>query len=192
MGGLIQAAEGAAAASIVDELNLRILKLENRFQRERIARLQAEAIAEKGLSDLYERQQQIALLEQIATVANQSRSITETLGFAIEAICRHTGWCFGNAYLLSTDGSVLQPTDIWHAADPERVAPFIGLTRRTPLSLGMGLPGRVMEAGAAIWIPDVVEDANFPRALTAKACGLHAAFGLPILVGSDVLGVLEF
>jgi hypothetical protein len=47
----------AQSADPFDQLNLRILKLENRLQRERVARLKAEEIAEKGLRDLYEKQQ---------------------------------------------------------------------------------------------------------------------------------------
>ena len=42
------------------------------------------------------------------------------------------------------------------------------------------------------WIPDVGQDANFPRASTAESAGLHAAFGFPILLRGEVLGVLEF
>ena len=42
------------------------------------------------------------------------------------------------------------------------------------------------------YIPDVVPDENFPRASIAEREGLHAAFGFPILLGGEVLGVIEF
>ena len=35
-------------------------------------------------------------------------------------------------------------------------------------------------------------DANFPRAPIAAREVLHAAFGFPILLGGEVLGVMEF
>ena len=41
-------------------------------------------------------------------------------------------------------------------------------------------------------IPDVTKDANFPREPIAEREGLHAAFAFPILLGGDVLGVMEF
>jgi hypothetical protein len=91
----------AASADPFDQFNLKILRVENRLQRERVARLKAEEIAEKGLRDLYEKQQQLALLETIATAANQSSSIDDTMRFALDAICQHTGWGFGNVYLPS-------------------------------------------------------------------------------------------
>jgi NAD-dependent DNA ligase len=52
-------------------------------------------------------------------------------------------------------------------------------------------PGRVWASGKAVWIPDVAEDPNFPRAALAAREGLHAALGFPILLGQEVLGVLE-
>ncbi|MGH7255708.1 MAG: ATP-binding protein, partial [Nitrospirales bacterium] len=42
------------------------------------------------------------------------------------------------------------------------------------------------------WIPDVLTDGNFPRIQQAADCGLHGAFGFPILGGDEVLGVVEF
>src|SRR5206468_12021945 len=39
---------------------------------------------------------------------------------------------------------------------------------------------------------DVAADPNFPRAGVANKEGLRAAFGFPILLGSDVLAVLEY
>jgi C4-dicarboxylate-specific signal transduction histidine kinase len=43
-----------------------------------------------------------------------------------------------------------------------------------------------------MFIPDVVHDPDFPRAPVARREGLHAAFGIPILLGGGVLGVMEF
>ena len=56
---------------------------------------------------------------------------------------------------------------------------------------GIGLPGRVWASGQPAWIPDVIKDTNFPRAPVAARAGLHGAFGFPIVVGSDILGVME-
>jgi PAS domain S-box-containing protein len=41
-------------------------------------------------------------------------------------------------------------------------------------------------------VPDVVADANFPRAAVAMEEGLHGAFALPLLIGGAVVGVMEF
>jgi diguanylate cyclase (GGDEF)-like protein len=182
-----------ASADPLDQLKLRLLKLENRLQHERVARLKAEEIAEKGLSDLYEKQRQLALLETIATAANQSGSIDETMRFALNAICQHTGWGLGNVYLLSTTiPDYLTPAGVWHATDRAHLDAFISLTLETGFVIGDGLPGRVYQSAKPAWIGDLTTDRNFPRAAVAARCGCRAAFAFPVLVGSDVLGVLEF
>ena len=56
---------------------------------------------------------------------------------------------------------------------------------------GVGLPGRVLASGRAAWIENVVEDVNFPRADVAREEGLHGAFGFPICLGDETLGVIE-
>ncbi len=177
----------------IAELNLKILKLERRLQRERTARLQAEAIAEKGLSDLYEKQRQLELLKAIATKANQSASVDDALRFAVEAICGHTGWQIGNVYMLAgDDAQCLLSTPIWHADDPDRLTEFVAMTQRMKFERGHGLPGRVLDTGAAVRICDVTQDPDFQRGDAAKACDLHAAFAFPVLVGDEVLAVMEF
>src|SRR5262249_25412872 len=69
---------------------------------------------------------------------------------------------------------------------------FTEVNRRSVFSSGIGLPGRVWESGRATWIPDATQDPNFPRAPYAIRCGLHGAFGFPIVGPSRFLGVMEF
>ncbi|MCO6392027.1 EAL domain-containing protein [Aliihoeflea aestuarii] len=185
-------ASGALPADPVTELNLRILKLENRLQRERSARLQAEEIAERGLRDLYERQRQLELLEAITAKANTERMAGETFSFAIDAVCRHTGWPFGTVHLMDDTDGRLKPSGMWHAADAEKLKPFIERTQATRFASGEGLPGRVLAKGSAVWIDNVALDPTLPRCHVAAACGLHAAFAFPILVGPAVCAVMEF
>jgi GAF domain-containing protein len=58
--------------------------------------------------------------------------------------------------------------------------------------MGVGLPGRVWASGEPAWIPDIVEDPNFPRTPAALKNGLHAAFAFPIFFGKQFTGVIEF
>jgi hypothetical protein len=47
------------------ELTTEVTRLRRRLARERLARTEAEAIAERGLRELYEKQRQIELLQAI-------------------------------------------------------------------------------------------------------------------------------
>ena len=67
----------------------------------------------------------------------------------------------------------------------------MALCRQTTFAPGAGLPGRVWASGQSAWVPDVVKDPNFPRAQAAARAGLHGALGFPVVVGRDLLGVVE-
>src|SRR5262249_16389447 len=69
---------------------------------------------------------------------------------------------------------------------------FERMTREMTFLPGIGLPGRVWSSRAPVWIPDVVRDGNFPRAPVAAAEGLHGAFAFPVVLESEVLGVIDF
>lgn len=62
----------------------------------------------------------------------------------------------------------------------------------TPFNAGEGLPGRVIASGKPAWIIDVTKDSNFLRANLAKNIGVKAGFAFPILIGDEIVGVMEF
>ena len=66
------------------------------------------------------------------------------------------------------------------------------MSEATRFGPGDGLPGRVLSSGKPAWITDVTKDRNFPRAQMATDLGVKGAFGFPVLVGKDVVAVLEF
>src|ERR1700761_3974442 len=99
-----------------------IARLRRRLERERATRLEAEAIAEKGLRDLYERQRQLELMEHIAKASNRMHSVHAALQFAVREISAFAGWSLGHAMVVS-DG-VLRSADAWHVSDPLRTSIF--------------------------------------------------------------------
>jgi hypothetical protein len=178
----------------VPDVENELKKLNRRLERERKSRLDAEVIAEKGLRELYEKQQQLQVLEKIAVAANESASVRDALRFALSTVCQYTGWSVGHALSTDTLSNIqrLVSTGIWHASNPERVGEFCVETARIGFEHGEGLPGRVLASGTPAWIADLAEDPNFPRSEIARKVGLRAGFAFPILAGSDVAAVLEF
>lgn len=170
-----------------------VARLRLQLQRERRARLAAQAAAGNSLRELAENQRQVQLLEAIAAAANQSTSVKEALQFAVTTVCQFTGWVLGHAYRVQEHGPRrLLSTAIWHAAAPAAVAEFCRVTEATDFDPGVGLPGRVLATAAPAWLVNVVEDDNFPRAPSARRSGLKAGFAFPVLVGAEVVAVLEF
>ena len=171
-------------------------RLTKRLERERRARFEAEGIAERGLRQLYEKQEEIAFLESIAVAANQASSVEAALRDALVKICTYTKWPIGHALLATlnrkTNNIELVSSGIWYLSDPFRFSSFRAASEAGRFPTGLGLPGRVLQSGKPVWIMDVTVQPNFPRAEPARQTGLKAAFGCPVLIGTEVAAVLEF
>ncbi|MGQ0742168.1 MAG: ATP-binding protein [Alphaproteobacteria bacterium] len=171
-----------------------VTRLQSRLARERATRTQVESIAEKTIRDLYDRQQQLRLLEEIARAANQSAAMHDTLHFVLARVCAFSNWEVGHCYLTEGEaGNVrLCSARLWHAADKNKIAAFLRRSEEIEFVSGIGLPGRVLASGKPAWIVDVTLDSNFPRAPIARLCGLKAAAAFPMHSGDEIVGVLEF
>lgn len=167
-----------------------------RLARERWARLRAEAVAERRLRELRLQQQRIDLLEAIVMAANKATGINEAFEFTMRDICHYMRWPLGHAFVVDGDapdgGPRLRPSGAWYCAEAARFAAFRAATDARCDSGSEGLPGRVLASGQPAWITDLGKDTDFPRAASADAVGLRAAFAFPVLTGNQVAAVLEF
>jgi len=120
---------------------------------------------------------------------------SETLGDAmpkiLRTVCELSRWDLGALWLVNNDTGVLSCVEIWCQPSVE-VTEFPRMTMQTVLTRGQGLPGRVWENGESVWIPDLGQDTDFPRAPFAAQANLHGAFAFPIGVNEKVQGVMEF
>ncbi len=109
----------------------------------------------------------------------------------LETICESLDWDLGALWRVDSHTTQLRCSAVWHK--PLAQAPtFEAQTRDVALGRGVGLPGRVWQNAAPVWIPELKSDTNFPRQTAALEDGLRAAFAVPILLRGDTLGVLEF
>src|SRR5438093_6973261 len=138
--------------------------LKKRVERERKARLRAEAIAEKGMRQLYQKQQEVELLRHVAAAANEAETIEYAMQVAVDRVCGYTGWPVGHAYILAQNSSRQLVSSAWHLKNPEKFATLQTVSNTTVFTTGIGLPGRVLASGSPAWIVDVTKDSNFPRA----------------------------
>lgn len=178
-------------ATFLDQ-TARIERLERRLSRERAARLEAEAIAERGLRDLYDSQRWLILLQRITDGANHAADMRAALDMAVREICGHMGWDFGNAYLVEAEGREAAACGSWFAAQPDMLFRFVEASRNARFLIGEGLPGRVLVDGATHWIDDVRTDNNFLRRSIAIDCALSSACAFPVRCGDDIVAVVEF
>jgi two-component system sensor histidine kinase/response regulator len=129
------------------------------------------------------------LLQAVAVAdATTTESALQTV---IDAVCQCTGWPVGHALLRNSAGELVS-SGVWHLADPGRFGTFRTVSAKAVFARGVGLPGRVLASARPLWIMDVGQDENFPRAREAQGLAVRAAFGFPAIVQGEVVAVLEF
>jgi signal transduction histidine kinase/DNA-binding response OmpR family regulator len=142
---------------------------------------------------LREKTEFLALNQVITAAANEAVSVEGAMQIALDQVCAQSAWPIGHAYMLAEGRSeALVSSRVWHLDDAERFEAFRRASEASVFPSGIGLPGRVLQSGRPAWITDVTKDKNFPRASVAMEVGVKGAFAFPVLVGTEVVAVLEF
>lgn len=115
----------------------------------------------------------------------------EVIPRAFQTICESLDWDMGALWHVDREAQVLRYGESWHRPSLGLLG-FADASRLYTFAPGIGLPGRVWASEEPAWIVDVTQDANFPRAPMAAKAGLRSAFAVPLCLGSDILGVMEF
>ncbi len=142
------------------------------------------------ISERMRAEQRIEVQESVSRILADSPNLEEAGSKILRVLCERAKWSAGAIWNLDRTANQLVCVEFWHAASAP--APlFEAESRKRKFSSGVGLPGRVLSGGDAAWIPDVTKDGNFPRGPIAAQEGLRAAFGFPIKVAREVVGVVE-
>ncbi len=177
-------------ARVQNQLSLRSLQsklqLQARELHDRNSRLQEE-IAERQRAE-----------ESIRFLLETTRAIGEAVDFhsALEVILHQVGetigWDVGEAWIPNAEGIVLQSARGWYASNA-RMDAFRKQSEQLTFAMNIGLPGRVWASKQPEWVEDISKGyPHFLRSKIALELGFKAGFGVPILVGDEVLAVLVF
>ena len=143
------------------------------------------------LTDRKRAEERLRVQHTVAQILAEAATIEEAAPRILRAMGECLGWDVGALWRVDREAEALRCVELWHKASIE-VPEFERVSREFTFVPGLGLPGRVWSSLEPEYVPDVVPDENFPRAPIAEREGLHAAFGFPILLGGEVLGVIEF
>ncbi|MGI8919812.1 MAG: PAS domain S-box protein [Pyrinomonadaceae bacterium] len=144
----------------------------------------------RDITDRKRTESRLRLQYAVTRILAECTDFTEATQEVMRAACKNLDWDVGALWMV--DGNNRMSCVDFCRAPGIKMDEFENLTRGLTLEKGVGLPGRIWETGAPIRIDNVTRDPNFPRSPVAKRAGLHAGFGLPILMDKEVLGVLEF
>ena len=145
----------------------------------------------RDITDRRRAERRLASQYAVTRVLSEATTLEEAVPKIIQAIGESLEWDLGVFWRVDRATEVLRCLDQWKASSVH-ADPFTLDTWQRVFTRGEGLPGRIWTSGKSAWVPDVTVDGNFPRGAQARQVGFHGAFGLPILVGSEIEGVIEF
>ncbi len=140
-----------------------------------------------------ERTTLLALLHEVASAANQAATFEEVLQLTLRKVCQQQGWSFAHA--LGPDphdaDELIQLGAAYEGARGRSAEARTLLQRQLPRR-GSGVVGRVLAAGQAEWTTELEAHMVPARAAAARAAGFQTLLVFPVLVGAEVVAVLEF
>jgi diguanylate cyclase (GGDEF)-like protein/PAS domain S-box-containing protein len=150
--------------------------------------------AQKVIEEQLRRETAFSSLQAAAAMAaNESASSAAALQAAIDLVCRHTGYPIGHAFVKAPGAGALESTGLWNSdVDRVRYAGFMQATGAGRIEPGVGFLSQILTDGKPRWLFDVPHHASFLRRAAAAASGLCAGFVFPVVVGEEVVALLEF
>jgi PAS domain S-box-containing protein len=146
------------------------------------------------VQDITERkraEQRLLAQHRVTQILAEAPNLEEATPQLLQALCECLAWDLGTLWHTDRQAGVLRCVAFWRRASVE--APeFETACRTMTFQPGCGLPGSVWLSREPACFSDFGREANFPRAPMAAAEGLRAACAFPILLGGEVLGVIEF
>ena len=127
----------------------------------------------------------------VTQILAEAATVEEATPRMLRASGECLGWDVGSLWRVDREAGVLRCVEVWHNPSKE-VPKFESASRERTFLAGVGLPGKVWLSRKPRYISDLVREANFQRTPVAAPERLHEAFGFPILLGGEVLGVIEF
>jgi PAS domain S-box-containing protein len=146
------------------------------------------------VQDITERkraEQRLLTQHRATQILAEAETLEEAAPQLLKVVCECLDWDLGALWQTDRQEGVLRCVGFWRRASVE-VPRFETATRETAVRPGYGFAGHVWLSREPAYFSDFGRDTHFPRAPIALAEGLRAASSFPILLGGEVLGVIEF
>jgi PAS domain S-box-containing protein len=144
----------------------------------------------RDITDRRRAEHHLASQYAVTRVLSEATNLEEAVPKIIQAIGESLEWDLGLFWRVDKGAGVLRCVDQWKAASIQ-ADPFTSDIWQLELGRGEDLPGRIWASGKSAWVVDVTVDPEFSRGPQARQAGFHGAFGLPILVGGEIEGIIE-
>lgn len=134
----------------------------------------------------------LSLLQKISSEANHSTDICHTLSMSLNEICKLTGWQIGHFYPVESETiGRIEAEDLWCLHDKVAYQPFVDASR-SARTRELHLIHEVIRNGKPYWKNNIFKGGLVNRSKQGLAIGLKAGLGFPVLIGDEVVAVMEF
>ena len=147
-------------------------------------------------ADITERkrvEKQRNVMTQVTLLLSQAQSVEDAIPRVLETVCESFGFVYGASWVLDKQNVVLRCAETWCLPRPElnafREHSKVRLERPGNPE---GLIPRIWSTCGPVWLRNIETVVTLERRTAALQAGLRSAFGLPIMVGGEFYGVLEF
>jgi hypothetical protein len=139
-------------------------------------------------------------LDMLTHPLYSTTTLVTALTFLLISVCAGTEWEYGESWIPDATCPTLELSPAWCMTadlDVNRAISWMQFqvcSKSFVLHPGEGLPGRVWQSQKPEWLEDVSAQSEtyFLRNQIARALSVKAGFGMPIMVGSQVLAVVVF
>jgi two-component system cell cycle sensor histidine kinase/response regulator CckA len=145
----------------------------------------------RDVTEVRRNEKRRAVRYAVTNALANAESIHDATSAILRAVCETLGWQVGELWLIDRDAGLLRLLEAW-SMPFDGGNEFIAVSRSWTFPHGVGLPGNVWATGEAVWLPDLALTSTFTRAELAATAGLHAIVAVPVRLGREVLGVMQF
>jgi signal transduction histidine kinase/CheY-like chemotaxis protein len=182
---------GDEIGALATSFNIMARKLQNVYDSLEIKVAERTMELKKEIAERQQTMRRVLSQHSVTDILSHSGNLDEAAPHILESICKSLDWECGAIWDVDVNNNVIRCSHLWRL-DFAGAQEFENASLQSAFISGIGLPGRVWAQGRPVWISNVTEDANFPRAKIALKAGLHGAIGFPILLDGKVAGVFEF
>ena len=144
----------------------------------------------QDITNRKQEEQRKAVQYAVTRVLAEATAFVDAVPAILQSLCENLGWQVGVIWSVDAHDSVLRYVNSWQAPT-HNLQRFIEVNQQVTFAPGVGAPGQIWLTHQPLWIADLGAATHFPRAASAAQEGLHALFGFPILLGNEILGVIE-
>ncbi len=145
----------------------------------------------RDVTEIRQNEKRRAVRYAVTNALANADSIPDATSAILRAVCEILGWQVGELWLVDREAGLLRLLEAW-SMPLDGGDEFMAASRTWTFPPGVGLPGSVWATGEPIWLPDLAAASSFPRVELAARVGLHAILAVPIRLGREVLGVMQF